>query len=122
MTGKTEAEVRVELEAQGYKGEALERLVPHKIFPGNRPSTTILYRKLGPRTIGMLLAMYEHKVFTMGAIWNINSFDKWGVELGKQLATTVLKDLAAPGAVTGHDSSTARLITLVKNGRLDDRA
>ncbi len=122
MTGKTEAEVRVELEAQGYKGEALERLVPHKVFPGNRPSTTILYRKLGPRTIGMVLAMYEHKVFTMGAIWNINSFDQWGVELGKQLATTVLKDLAAPGAVTGHDSSTARLITLVKNGRLDDPA
>ena len=67
--------------------------VPHKVFPGNRPSTTIVYRKLGPRTLGMLLAMYEHKVFTMGAIWNINSFDQWGVELGKQLATTIESDL-----------------------------
>jgi glucose-6-phosphate isomerase len=122
MKGKTEAEVRDELTAQGYTGEALERLVPHKVFPGNRPSTTILYPKLGPRAIGMLLAMYEHKAFTMGAIWNINSFDQWGVELGKQLAAAVLKDLAAPGAVTGHDSSTARLITLVKNGRLDNPA
>ena len=62
--------------------------MPHKVFPGNRPSTTIVYRKLGPRTLGMLLAMYEHQVFTMGAIWNINSFDQWGVELGKQLAAT----------------------------------
>ncbi len=122
MTGKTEAAVRDELTAQGYTGEALERLVPHKVFPGNRPSTTILYRKLGPRTIGMLLAMYEHKAFTMGAIWNINSFDQWGVELGKQLAAAVLRDLAAPGEVTGHDSSTARLITLIKNGRLGDPA
>ncbi len=88
MRGKTEAEVRAELTAQGLAGEALERLVPHKVFPGNRPSTTFVYRKLGPRTLGMLLAMYEHKVFTMGALWNINSFDQWGVELGKQLATS----------------------------------
>jgi glucose-6-phosphate isomerase len=91
-------------------------LVPHKVFPGNRPSTTILYDKLGPRTLGMLIAMYEHKVFTMGAIWNINSFDQWGVELGKQLATTVAKDLGQSSAVTGHDASTARLIEMVKDG------
>ncbi|MEO8682491.1 MAG: glucose-6-phosphate isomerase, partial [Vicinamibacterales bacterium] len=114
MRGKTVAEARAELEAQGLEGEALEALLPHKVFPGNRPSTTILYRKLGPRTIGMLLAMYEHKVFTMGAVWNINSFDQWGVELGKQLATTVARDLATPGAVSSHDGSTNQLINLIK--------
>jgi len=114
MRGKTEAEVRDELTAQGLTGDALERLVPHKVFPGNRPSTTILYRKLGPRTIGMLLAMYEHKVFTMGAVWNINSFDQWGVELGKQLAVTVGADLASPAATSSHDSSTNQLINATK--------
>ena len=114
MRGKTEAEVRVELAAQGLAGEALEQLVPHKVFPGNRPSTTILYRKLGPRTIGMLLAMYEHKVFTMGAVWNINSFDQWGVELGKQLASAVAADLAAAGETGSHDSSTNWLINAAK--------
>ena len=114
MRGKTEDEVRAELTAQGLQGEPLERLVPHKVFPGNRPSTTILYRKLDPRTVGMLLAMYEHKVFTMGAIWNINSFDQWGVELGKQLATAVARDLASPGQAHSHDSSTNRLINAAK--------
>jgi glucose-6-phosphate isomerase len=118
MRGKTESEVRDELKAQGLTGDALERLVPHKVFPGNRPSTTILYRRLGPRTIGMLLAMYEHKVFTMGAIWHINSFDQWGVELGKQLAEAVARDLSASGAATGHDSSTNRLIALAKASRI----
>ena len=122
MKGKTAAEVRAELTAQGYAGEKLERLVPHKVFPGNRPSTTILYHKLGPRTIGMLVAMYEHKVFTMGAIWRINSFDQWGVELGKQLAATVAKDLDAAGAATGHDGSTAGLIALIKHGRREKSA
>jgi glucose-6-phosphate isomerase len=114
MRGKTEEEVRAELTAQGLVGADLERLVPHKIFPGNRPSTTILYRKLGPRTLGMLLAMYEHRVFTMGAVWNINSFDQWGVELGKQLATTIAKDLASPFDTAPHDASTRKLISLTK--------
>ncbi len=114
MRGKTEAEVREELAAQGLTGEALEQLVPHKVFPGNRPSTTILYRKLGPRTIGLLLAMYEHKVFTMGALWNLNSFDQWGVELGKQLASAVAADLVSPSPTTSHDSSTNRLINATK--------
>lgn len=114
MRGKNEEEVRAELTAQGLSGADLERLVPHKIFPGNRPSTTIMYRKLGPRTLGMLLALYEHRVFTMGAVWNINSFDQWGVELGKQLATTVAKDLASPMDTAPHDSSTRKLISLAK--------
>jgi glucose-6-phosphate isomerase len=114
MRGKTEAEAREELTAQGLSAQAIDRLAPHKAFPGNRPSTTIMYRKLGPRTLGMLLAMYEHRVFTMGAVWHINSFDQWGVELGKQLATTIAKDLASPSNPTSHDSSTDRLIRLAK--------
>ena len=114
MRGKTEDEAREELKAQGLSAEAINRLAPHKVFPGNRPSTTIMYRKLGPRTLGMLLAMYEHRVFTMGAVWHINSFDQWGVELGKQLASTVAKDLTLPTDPTSHDSSTNRLIRLAK--------
>jgi len=114
MRGKTEEEAREELKAQGLSAAAIDELAPHKVFPGNRPSTTIMYRKLGPRTLGMLLAMYEHRVFTMGAIWHINSFDQWGVELGKQLASTVAKDLTAPSDPTSHDSSTNRLIRLAK--------
>ena len=114
MRGKTEAEVRDELTAQGHSGAALDELVPHKVFPGNRPSTTIVYRRLGPRTLGMLLALYEHRVFTMGAVWQINSFDQWGVELGKQLAATVAKDLAS-ATETPHDSSTTQLIRLAKS-------
>ncbi|HWI19118.1 MAG TPA: glucose-6-phosphate isomerase, partial [Vicinamibacterales bacterium] len=114
MRGKTEDEARAELEKQGYPAADVDRLAPHKVFPGNRPSTTMVYRKLGPRTLGMLLAMYEHRVFTMGAVWNINSFDQWGVELGKQLATAVAKDLGSPGPATGHDASTNQLINLAK--------
>jgi glucose-6-phosphate isomerase len=118
MRGRTEAEAREELRAQGVPAADLDRLAPHKVFPGNRPSTMIVYRKLGPRTLGMLLAMYEHRVFTMGAIWNINSFDQWGVELGKQLAATIAKDLSASQPVAGHDASTNQLINLVTQGRL----
>jgi glucose-6-phosphate isomerase len=117
MRGKTEDEARAELTAQGLTGEALERLVPHKVFPGNRPSTTIVYQKLDPRTLGAIVATYEHKVFTMGAIWNVNSFDQWGVELGKQLANTVVTDLSTPPASPlHHDSSTNGLIGLAKTG------
>ncbi len=114
MRGKNEAAVRAELAAQGLEDEALERLLPHKVFPGNRPSVTIVYRKLTPRTLGMLLAMYEHKVFTMGALWGINSFDQWGVELGKQLAKRIAGELADGGTSGSHDSSTAQLIALAK--------
>ena len=114
MRGKTEDEARAELKAQGRADDAIDALAPHKVFPGNRPSTTIVYRKLGPRSLGMLLALYEHRVFTMGAVWNINSFDQWGVELGKQLATAIVKDLASPGRASTHDASTNRLIDLLK--------
>jgi glucose-6-phosphate isomerase len=114
MRGKTESEVRAELESQGLSADEIERLAPHKVFPGNRPSTTIVYRKLDPRTFGMIVAMYEHKVFTMGALWNVNSFDQWGVELGKQLAKRVDADLKSGESVTAHDASTNGLISLAK--------
>ncbi|MGH9386428.1 MAG: glucose-6-phosphate isomerase [Vicinamibacterales bacterium] len=124
MRGKTESEVRAELMALGLSGDALDRLAPHKVFPGNRPSTTIVYHKLDPRTLGALVAMYEHKVFTMGAIWNVNSFDQWGVELGKQLANAIAMDLAAPlDAPLRHDNSTNALIGLMRaRGSRRDRS
>ena len=114
MRGKTEAEARDELRAQGLPAAEIDRLAPHKVFPGNRPSTTIMYRKLGPRTLGMLLALYEHRVFTMGAVWKINSFDQWGVELGKQLASKVDQSLRSPTNARDHDPSTNRLIDLAR--------
>jgi glucose-6-phosphate isomerase len=117
MKGKTETEVRAELEAQNLAGEDLERLVPHKIFEGNRPSNSILFKQLTPHTLGSLIALYEHKIFVQGIIWNINSFDQWGVELGKQLAKKILPELAAPGPVTSHDVSTNGLINHYKQNR-----
>ena len=113
MRGKTDAEAREELRTQGLSAAMIDQLAPHKVFPGNRPSTTIMYRRLGPRTLGMLLALYEHRVFTMGAVWNINSFDQWGVELGKQLASVIAKNLSSEAPAKGHDASTNQLIDLV---------
>jgi glucose-6-phosphate isomerase len=114
MRGKTEAEARTELEAQGMKGLALEALLPHKVFPGNRPSTTILYKKLDPFTLGRLLALYEHAIFVQGAVWNINSFDQWGVELGKQLANELLPVLKGEAQLpASKDGSTAGLINAI---------
>jgi glucose-6-phosphate isomerase len=115
MKGKTAEEVRKELEAEGLKGEALEKLVPHKVFTGNRPTNSILFKKLVPRTLGSLIALYEHKIFVQGVIWNINSFDQWGVELGKQLAKKILPELSQAGEVTGHDASTNGLIRYYKS-------
>jgi glucose-6-phosphate isomerase len=85
-------------------------LLPHKVFPGNRPSNTILMDQLTPATLGALIALYEHKVFVQGAIWDINSFDQWGVELGKQLANRILDDLNAQRASDRHDASTRGLL------------
>ena len=110
MVGKTEAQARAELEKQGLSGEALEKLLPYKIFPGNRPSTSLFYRRLTPKVLGSLIALYEHKVLVQGIIWNINSFDQWGVELGKQLANAILPELKGERPVAGHDSSTMGLI------------
>ena len=110
MQGKTEAEVRAELTAQGLGPEAIAALTPHKVFPGNRPSNTLIYRTLDPQTVGRLLALYEHKVFVQGVIWNVNSFDQWGVELGKQLATALLPVVKGAAGAAGLDSSTAGLV------------
>jgi glucose-6-phosphate isomerase len=117
MKGKTAAEVRAELKAQGMSGPKLESLVPHKVFAGNRPTNSILFQKLTPFTLGSLIAMYEHKIFTQGIIWNINSFDQWGVELGKQLAKAILPELDVGGKVNSHDSSTNGLINYYKEHR-----
>ncbi len=114
MRGKTEAEARCELEVQGLDGEALEALLPHKIFPGNRPTNTILFDRLDPYTLGAIIALYEHKVFVQGAIWNINSFDQWGVELGKQLAKNIAGELQSEAECSSHDSSTRQLINYAK--------
>ncbi|MEK6756167.1 MAG: glucose-6-phosphate isomerase [Bacteroidota bacterium] len=117
MRGKTEAEARQELRGSGIPGADLERLLPHKVFPGNRPTNSIVFNKLTPRTLGSLIAMYEHKIFVQGVIWNVNSFDQWGVELGKQLAKTILPELASRDVITSHDSSTNGLIAFYKDNR-----
>jgi glucose-6-phosphate isomerase len=107
--------VREELQKQGVSGKKLEELIPHKVFTGNRPTNSILFEKLTPRTLGSLIAMYEHKIFVQGIIWNINSFDQWGVELGKQLAKNILPELTSSGKVSSHDSSTNGLINYYKS-------
>ncbi|AXK38796.1 glucose-6-phosphate isomerase [Crenobacter cavernae] len=120
MRGKTADEVRAELAAQGLEGDALEALVPHKVFGGNRPTNTLLMTRLDPRNLGALIALYEHKIFVQGVVWHINSFDQWGVELGKQLAKTIHGELSGTREAAEHDSSTARLIGLyqrVNGGR-----
>jgi glucose-6-phosphate isomerase len=110
MIGKTAAEARAELVAQGLRGDALEALLPHKIFAGNKPTNTLLFDKLDTHTLGMLIALYEHKVFVQSVVWNINPFDQWGVELGKQLAGKILPELRDPDVASQHDASTSGLI------------
>jgi glucose-6-phosphate isomerase len=117
MKGKNAEEVRIELAEEGYEGKALEALLPHKVFPGNRPSNTLIVPKLTPEMLGQLVALYEHKVFVQGVIWNINSFDQWGVELGKQLAKAILPDLQDGVEISAHDSSTTNLIKLIRSLR-----
>ncbi len=117
LKGKSRAVVEAELIAQGMSREAARKLAPHKVFPGNRPSNTLLYQKLDPHTLGMLLALYEHKVFVQGVIWQINSFDQWGVELGKQLAPPIRAALSSVRAVGEHDSSTQGLIADIRRRR-----
>ncbi|MFS6938734.1 glucose-6-phosphate isomerase [Neisseria animaloris] len=119
MRGKTPDEVRIELKEQGMDEARIEELVPHKTFSGNRPSNLILMNKINPRNMGSLIALYEHKTFVQGIIWGINSFDQWGVELGKQLAKTILSELTGETAVQPHDSSTERLIRLYRNANCD---
>ncbi|MCP5416519.1 MAG: glucose-6-phosphate isomerase [Chromatiaceae bacterium] len=117
MKGRTEEEAQAELAAAGLVGQALANLLPHKVFPGNRPTNTLLIDRLTPRRLGSLIALYEHKIFVQGIIWQINSFDQWGVELGKQLAGVVLGELNEGSAVGEHDASTRGLITHFKQQR-----
>jgi len=117
MRGKTEQEAKAELEGEGISSELMDILLPNKVFPGNKPTNTILFNTLNPTSLGRLIAMYEHKFFVQGVIWNINSFDQWGVELGKQLAKTVLGELEGPEPTTSHDSSTNGLINYYKKMR-----
>ncbi|HQC28938.1 MAG TPA: glucose-6-phosphate isomerase [Methylotenera sp.] len=115
MLGKTRDEARAELEKQGLTGEALEQLLPHKVFEGNRPSTSILFDKVTPNTLGKLIALYEHKIFVQGIIWDINSYDQWGVEYGKQIAQEILPLLTNDAVITNFDSSTNGLINYTKS-------
>lgn len=110
MKGKTEAEARAELEAAGHTEEVIKDVLPHKIFEGNKPTNSIIFESLDPRTLGALLAMYEHKVFVQGVIWDINSFDQWGVEYGKQLASDIQNELSNRQATSAYDDSTNNLI------------
>jgi glucose-6-phosphate isomerase len=117
MKGKTAEEAKKELEAAGLAKDKVAMLLPHKCFPGNRPTNSILVKKITPRTLGSLVAMYEHKIFAQGVIWNVFSFDQWGVELGKQLASRILPELSAAGAPTSHDASTNALIARYQRER-----
>jgi glucose-6-phosphate isomerase len=112
--GKTKEKVISEFEAKGVAKEQYESLVPFKIFEGNRPTNSILVKKVTPETLGKLIAMYEHKIFVQGVIMNIFSFDQWGVELGKQLAGNILPELNSSDEITSHDSSTNGLINFYK--------
>ena len=117
MNGKTEEEVIAELQKSGKSEEEIFKLAPFKVFEGNRPTNSILVKKITPRSLGSLVAMYEHKIFVQGIIWNIFSFDQWGVELGKQLANKILPELKDGAEITSHDSSTNGLINLYKEWR-----
>ncbi len=119
MLGKSEEEVSAEMQAQGAAAETIEALLPHRTFPGNKPSNSIMVKRLDPRTLGALIALYEHKIFVQGVIWRINSYDQWGVELGKQLARNILPQLDDDEAVSNHDSSTNGLIGFYKANRLE---
>lgn len=117
MNGKEEEEVVAELKAAGKSTEEIDRITPFKVFEGNRPSNSFLIKKITPYTLGMLIALYEHKIFVQGVIWNIFSFDQWGVELGKQLAGKILPELRNDEPITTHDASTNGLINRYKAWR-----
>ena len=115
MMGKTIDEARAELEKQDLDPKELEKLLPHKVFEGNRPTTSILFDKLTPKTLGQLIALYEHKIFVQGILWDINSYDQWGVEYGKQIAQQILPQLTSVDKVENYDSSTNGLINHIKS-------
>lgn len=118
MKGKTAEEVRAELAAAGKSDAEIKELLPFKVFPGNRPSNSLLLRQITPRSLGILIAMYEHKIFAQGIIWNVLQLDQWGVELGKQLANNILPELQNEAPVSSHDASTNGLINAWKEMRV----
>ena len=117
MNGKTKKEVDIELEKAGFSTEQINKLSPFKVFEGNKPTNSILVKQITPKTLGSLIAMYEHKIFVQGIIWNIFSYDQWGVELGKQLANSILPELESDQEINSHDSSTNGLINKFKAWR-----
>jgi glucose-6-phosphate isomerase len=117
MNGKTKEQVEEELKKEGKSAEEIKKIAPFKVFEGNRPTNSILLKRVTPYTLGSLIAMYEHKIFVQGIIWNIFSFDQWGVELGKQLAKSILPELKDDKEVSSHDASTNGLINQYKNWR-----
>lgn len=117
MNGKSLEEVKEEMKKEGKSPETIEKIAPHRVFEGNRPTNSILVKKINPSTLGALIAMYEHKIFVQGVIWNIFSFDQWGVELGKVLAKSILPELKSDEEVSSHDSSTNGLINAFKDFR-----
>jgi len=119
MNGKTAGQVETELRAAGMSDDQIRFHTPYRVFSGNKPSNSILFKKLTPRTLGALIAFYEHKIFVQGIIWNIFSFDQWGVELGKVLAKRILPELSDDSPVSTHDSSTNGLIGYYKQLRKD---
>jgi glucose-6-phosphate isomerase len=121
MKGRTEQEAFAELKATGMDEDAIRALLPNKIFTGNRPTSTFVFNSLSPATLGSLIALYEHKIFVQGIIWNINSFDQWGVELGKKLASGILQELDDNEPTASHDSSTNGLINYYKELRFKNK-
>ena len=121
MKGRTEQEAYAELKATGMDEDAIKALLPNKIFTGNRPTSTFVFNSLSPATLGSLIALYEHKIFVQGIIWNINSFDQWGVELGKKLASGILQELDDNEPTASHDSSTNGLINYYKELRFKNK-
>ncbi|CAN8000689.1 unnamed protein product [Ixodes pacificus] len=115
MKGKTKEEAEAELKKAGMTGEVLQKILPHKVFEGNKPTNSLMVDKMTPYSLGMLIAMYEHKIFTQGIIWDINSYDQWGVELGKQLAKVIQPELRGKSEVSTHDGSTNGLINFIKS-------
>ena len=114
MLGKTEEQVEKELVAAGMSKEEIKFHLPYRVFSGNHPTNSIMFKKLSPHTLGTLIAIYEHKIFVQGALWNIFSFDQWGVELGKVLAKKILPELSSPDIISSHDASTNGLINYFK--------
>jgi glucose-6-phosphate isomerase len=116
MTGKSESQVREELADKAISPKDIDTLTPFKIFEGNKPTNTLLIDRLTPSSLGALIALYEHKIFVQGIIWNIYSYDQWGVELGKQLATTILTDIVST-KIQKHDASTTALLNDFKKSQ-----